>query len=117
MLPCTVDTWDLVSSSLLRATDRFLTHPKKLLVIERESLTGDPVLVRMVVFGMLYAVWLSAPDLHARALPLLNAVVAPETNRRTVASRSFRQSMWQPACGYYAAAERLTAASWRRGER
>jgi hypothetical protein len=80
MLPCIVANRGLVSSSLPRAIVRFLTHPQKLLTIEREFSTGDPVLVRTAVFDMLHAGRLSAPDLHTQALSLLTAFVAVETN-------------------------------------
>lgn len=68
MLPCIVANWSLVSSSLPRAIDRFLARPRKLIEIEREFSSGDPVLVRTAVFGMLHAGRLSAPDLHMQAL-------------------------------------------------
>lgn len=80
MLPCIVANRGLVLPSLPRAIERFLTHPQKLLTIEREFSTGDPVLVRTAVFDMLHAGRLSAPDLHTQALSLLTAFVAAETN-------------------------------------
>ncbi|MFM0557879.1 hypothetical protein P0D69_44170 [Paraburkholderia sediminicola] len=79
MLPCIVANWSLVSSSLPRAIDCFLAHPRKLLEIEREFSSGDPVLVRTAVFGMLHAGRLSAPDLHMQALSLLTSFIAAET--------------------------------------
>ena len=56
----------------------FLTRPQKLLAIEREFSTGDPVLVRTAVFGLLHAGRMSAPDLHTQALSLLTSFVATE---------------------------------------
>jgi hypothetical protein len=79
MLPCIVANWSLVSSSLPRAIDRFLAQPRKLIEIEREFSSGDPVLVRTAVFGMLHAGRLSAPDLHMQALSLLTSFIAAET--------------------------------------
>jgi hypothetical protein len=78
MLPCIVANRGLVSPSLPRAIARFLTHPQKLLAIEREFSTGDPVLVRTAVFGLLHAGRISAPDLHTQALSLLTSFVATE---------------------------------------
>ncbi|MGF6778654.1 hypothetical protein [Paraburkholderia sp. GAS334] len=80
MLPCVVANRGLVSPSLPRAIERFLTHPRKLLAIEREFSTGDPVLVRTAVFGMLHAGQLRAPDLHTQALSLLTSFVTAEAN-------------------------------------
>ncbi|MFM0558156.1 hypothetical protein P0D69_45790 [Paraburkholderia sediminicola] len=79
MLPCIVANWSLVSSSLPRAIKCFLAQPRKLLEIEREFSSGDPVLVRTAVFGMLHAGRLSAPDLHTQALSLLTSFIAAET--------------------------------------
>jgi hypothetical protein len=79
MLPCIVANWSLVSSSLPRAIECFLAQPRKLLEIEREFSSGDPVLVRTAVFGMLHAGRLSAPDLHMQALSLLTSFIAAET--------------------------------------
>jgi hypothetical protein len=79
MLPCIVANWSLVSSSLQRAIECFLAQPRKLLEIEREFSSGDPVLVRTAVFGMLHAGRLSAPDLHTQALSLLTSFIAAET--------------------------------------
>ena len=43
MLPCIVANWGLVSPSLPRVIACFLTRPRKLLAIEREFSTADPV--------------------------------------------------------------------------
>jgi hypothetical protein len=79
MLPCIVANRSLVSPSLQRAIERFLVHPRRLLEIEREVSSGDTVLVRTAVFGMLHAGRLSAPDLHTKALSLLTSFIAAET--------------------------------------
>jgi hypothetical protein len=79
MLPCIVANWSLVSSSLPRAIECFLAQPRKLLEIEREFSSGDPLLVRTAVFGMLHAGRLSAPDLRTQALSLLTSFIAAET--------------------------------------
>lgn len=80
MLPCIVANRGLVLPTPSRAIERFLTDPQKLLAIEREFSTGDPVLVRTAVFSLLHTGRLSAPDLHTQALSLLTTFVAAETN-------------------------------------
>jgi hypothetical protein len=46
MLPCLVATRGLVPPSLSNAIERFVARPHRLLSIEREFTTGDPILVR-----------------------------------------------------------------------
>ncbi|EKS72787.1 hypothetical protein [Caballeronia sp. Lep1P3] len=76
MLPCIVATRRLVSASLSNAIERFAGSPQPLLTIEREFSTGDPILVRAAVFGLLHAGRIRAPDLRTDALSLLTSFVA-----------------------------------------
>lgn len=76
MLPCLVATRGLVSPALSSAIERFVAHPQRLLSIEREFSTGDPVLARAAVFGSLHAGRVRAPELHAHELSLLTEFVA-----------------------------------------
>jgi hypothetical protein len=76
MLPCLVATRGLVPPSLSSAIERFVARPNRLLSIEREFTTGDPVLVRAAVFGLLHAGRVHAPELRAHELSLLTEFVA-----------------------------------------
>jgi hypothetical protein len=71
MLPCLVANGDLVSPTLPHAIARFVKQPQRLLAIEREFSTGDPVLVRTAVFGLLHDGRVSAPELWTQPLSLL----------------------------------------------
>ncbi|WP_321920601.1 hypothetical protein [Paraburkholderia tropica] len=71
MLPYIVANRDLISAALSRAIERFLAHPHRLLEVEREFATGDPVLVRAALFGLLHAGKVIAPDLRTQPLSLL----------------------------------------------
>jgi hypothetical protein len=76
MLPPFVATRGLVSPSLLTAIERFVVSPQPLLTIEREFSTGDIILVRAAVFGLLHAGRVRAPDLRTDQLSLLTQFVA-----------------------------------------
>jgi hypothetical protein len=76
MLPCLIATRGLVPPSLSTAIERFLARPHRLLSIEREFTTGDPVLVRAAVFGLLHAGRAQAPGLRTHELSLLTEFVA-----------------------------------------
>ena len=76
MLPCLVATRGLVPPSLSDAIERFVARPHRLLSIESEFTTGDPVLVRAAVFGLLHAGRVQAPELRAHELSLLTEFVA-----------------------------------------
>ncbi|HEM7894638.1 MULTISPECIES: hypothetical protein [Burkholderia] len=78
MLPCLVAARGLVSSSLLRAVEIFVTIPHTLLEIEREFSVGDPALVRAAVFGLLHAGHVDAVDLRTEPLSLLTRFAATE---------------------------------------
>lgn len=76
MLPCLVATRGLVPPTLTSAIERYVARPRRLLSIEREFTTGDPVLVRAAVFGLLHAGRVQAPELRAHELSLLTEFVA-----------------------------------------
>jgi hypothetical protein len=78
MLPSIVATRGLLPTSLLDSIERFVIRPQQMMTIERELSTGDPMLVRAAIFGLLHAGRLSAPDLHTDALSLLTPFVAAD---------------------------------------
>jgi hypothetical protein len=71
ILPCITATRNLVTSSLVQAIERFVVRPQRLLDIESEFSTGDPILVRAAVFNALHAGRVRAPDLRVHELSLL----------------------------------------------
>lgn len=73
MLPYLVANRGLVAPTLLEAIERFLVQPQRLLAIEREFSTGDPVLVRAALFGLLHSGRAHAPELHVQPLSLLTS--------------------------------------------
>jgi len=73
MLPYLVANRGLVAPTLPRAIERFLVQRQRLLAIEREFSTGDPVLVRAALFGLLHCGMVSAPELHTQPLSLLTS--------------------------------------------
>ncbi|WP_313066128.1 hypothetical protein [Paraburkholderia sp. LEh10] len=79
MLPYLVANRGLISPALSRAIERFLRSPRRLLAIEREFSTGDPILVRAAVFGLLHAGRARAEGLRTDALSLLAEFVAVES--------------------------------------
>jgi hypothetical protein len=78
MLPCLVANRDLVPSTLPQGIVCFVKEPRRLLDIEREFSTGDPVLVRTAVFGLLHSGRVSAPELRTQPLSLLTSFAALE---------------------------------------
>jgi hypothetical protein len=66
MLPCITATRRLVSPTMSTDVERFLRHPAKLVTIEREFSTGDPVLVRAALFCLLHAGQVNAPELRTQ---------------------------------------------------
>ncbi|MFM0082800.1 hypothetical protein P0D72_28605 [Paraburkholderia sediminicola] len=76
MLPCLIANRKLVLPSLSRPIERFLDKPKRLADVEREFSTGDPVLVRAALFGLLHQGKVCAPELHTQPLSLLTSFVA-----------------------------------------
>jgi hypothetical protein len=57
---------------------RFLASPQSLMAIEREFSTGDPALVRAVVFELLHRGRIEALELHTESLSFLTRFVAIE---------------------------------------
>ncbi|AVA33660.1 MULTISPECIES: hypothetical protein [Burkholderiaceae] len=78
MLPYLVANRDLVAPTVPGAIERFLKEPQRLLAIEREFSTGDPVLVRAALFGLLHAGKVTAQELRTQPLSLLTMFVARE---------------------------------------
>lgn len=78
MLPYLVANRGLVPLTLPRAIARFVEQPQRLLTIEREFSTGDPVLVRAALFGLLHGGRVNAPELWTQPLSLLTSFVAAE---------------------------------------
>src|ERR1700709_2534778 len=79
MLPCLVANRDLVPPTLPQAIARFVNQPQRLLAIEREFSTGDPVLVRTAVFAaLLHDGRVSATELRRQPLSLLTSSVTLE---------------------------------------
>ncbi|WP_241021512.1 hypothetical protein [Burkholderia sp. Ac-20353] len=76
MLSSLITTRGLIPPSLSSAIERFVARPHRLLSIEREFTTGDPVLVRAAVFGLLHAGRVRAPELRTHELSLLTVFVA-----------------------------------------
>ena len=64
MLPYVVVDQGLISPMLSEAIVRFVPVPQRLLAIEHEFSTGDPVLCRAALFGLLYSGRVRAPELH-----------------------------------------------------
>jgi hypothetical protein len=56
----------------------FVKQPQRLLAIEREFSTGDPVLVHTAVFGLLHDGRINAPELWTQPLSLLTSFAALE---------------------------------------
>ncbi|BCF94708.1 hypothetical protein [Paraburkholderia sp. PGU16] len=68
-----------------------------MLDIEREFSTGDPVLVRAAVFGLLHNGRVGAPELRTQPLSLLTSFAASETyftNRRRPDFQTIDVSTW-----------------------
>ena len=78
MLPYVVANQGLIRPTLSEAIVRFVAVPQRLLAIEREFSTGDPVLVRAALFGLLYGGRVRAPELHTQPLSLLTSFVEAE---------------------------------------
>jgi hypothetical protein len=81
MLPCIIATRKLVSSTTSAAIERFVRRPQKLVAIEREFSTGDPVLVRAALFCLLHAGRVSAPELRTQPLSLLTYFEGGEASK------------------------------------
>ena len=79
MLPCLIANRRLHTRSLSDSVLGFLSQPNRLADIERQFTTGDPVLVRAALFGLLHEGRVSAPELHSQPLSLRTPFVAGET--------------------------------------
>ncbi|KVD94732.1 hypothetical protein WS63_03625 [Burkholderia stagnalis] len=79
MLPCLIAARGLIADPFLDDIVRFVALPQPLLAIEREFSTGDSMLVRAAVFGLLHAGRIQAPALRAEALSLITSFLASET--------------------------------------
>lgn len=79
MLPYLVANRGLFAPTLPGAIERFLKEPQRLLAIEREFSTGDPVLVRSALFGLLHVGRVNAQELRTQPLSLLTMFVAQES--------------------------------------
>jgi hypothetical protein len=78
MLPYLVTNRGLVPSTLPEAIARFLKQSQRLLDIEREFASTDPVLVRAALFALLYDGRASSHELQTQPLSLLTSFVATE---------------------------------------
>ncbi|RDJ98097.1 hypothetical protein [Paraburkholderia lacunae] len=78
ILPYLVANRGLVPTTLPQAIAHFVKEPRRLLDIEREFLTGDPVIVRAALFGLLHSGRVSASALQTQPLSLLTSFTALE---------------------------------------
>jgi hypothetical protein len=78
MLPYLVTNRGLVPPAQPEAIVRFLKQSRRLLDIEREFASTDPVLVRAAVFGLLHDGRASSYELQTQPLSLLTSFVATE---------------------------------------
>ncbi|MGF6408793.1 hypothetical protein OKW37_000463 [Paraburkholderia sp. MM5482-R2] len=68
----------LVPETLPSAIMQFVEEPRRLLDIEREFLTSDPVIVRAALFSLLHSGRVSASALQTQPLSLLTSFAALE---------------------------------------
>lgn len=78
MLPYLVTNRGLIPSTLSGTIARFLKQSQRLLDIEREFSSTDPVLVRAALFGLLHDGRVSSHELQTQPLSLLTPFVATE---------------------------------------
>ena len=78
MLPCLIATRGLVPASLFNSIERFVATSQSLLDIEREFSTGDPIVVRAALFGLLHTGRVTAPELRTEPLSWLTRFAAAE---------------------------------------
>ncbi len=78
MLPCLIASRRYISDTLCNNIEDFLHHPSRLLDIEREFSTGDPILIRATVFSLLHAGRVVAPELKTHELSLLTSFAIRE---------------------------------------
>ncbi|MDH6147223.1 MULTISPECIES: hypothetical protein [Paraburkholderia] len=80
ILPYLVANRALVPATLPPAIMQFVEEPRRLLDIEREFLTNDPVIVRAALFSLLHSGRVSASALQTQPLSLLTSFVALEAS-------------------------------------
>ncbi|KAA1004318.1 hypothetical protein FVF58_32410 [Paraburkholderia panacisoli] len=78
ILPYLVANRGLVPATLSLAIMRFVDEPRRLLDIEREFLTSEPVIVRAALFSLLHGGRVSASALQTQPLSLLTSFSAAE---------------------------------------
>ena len=78
ILPYLVSNRGLVPRALPLAMMKFVKAPRRLLDIEREFSSSDPVIVRAALFGLLHSGCVSAPSLQTQPLSLLTPFIASE---------------------------------------
>ena len=78
ILPYLVANRGLVPATLPPAIMQFVDEPRRLLDIEREFLTSDPVIVRAALFSLLHSGRVSASALQTQPLSLLTSFTALE---------------------------------------
>ncbi|MFM0441574.1 hypothetical protein PQQ84_34595 [Paraburkholderia strydomiana] len=78
ILPYLVANRGLVPAPLSPAIMQFVDEPRRLLDIEREFLTSDPVIVRTALFSLLHSGRVSASALQTQPLSLLTSFTALE---------------------------------------
>ncbi|WP_454830100.1 hypothetical protein [Paraburkholderia xenovorans] len=78
ILPYLAANRGLVPATLPPAIMQFVDEPRRLLDIEREFLTSDPVIVRAALFSLLHSGRVSASALQTQPLSLLTSFTALE---------------------------------------
>ncbi|CAE6807910.1 hypothetical protein [Paraburkholderia nemoris] len=78
ILPYLVANRGLVPATLPPAIMQFVDEPRRLLDIEREFLTSDPVIVRAALFSLLHSGRVGASALQTQPLSLLTSFTAFE---------------------------------------
>ncbi|MFM0395142.1 hypothetical protein [Paraburkholderia phytofirmans] len=78
ILPYLVVNRGLVPAPLSPAIMQFVDEPRRLLDIEREFMTSDPVIVRTALFSLLHSGRVSASALQTQPLSLLTSFTALE---------------------------------------
>ncbi|MBB5420604.1 hypothetical protein [Paraburkholderia atlantica] len=78
ILPYLVANRGLVPTTLSPAIMQFVIEPRRLLDVEREFSSCDPVIVRTALFGLLHTGRVSASSLQTQPLSLLTSFTALE---------------------------------------
>ncbi|MCC8397485.1 hypothetical protein LJ656_33545 [Paraburkholderia sp. MMS20-SJTR3] len=78
ILPYLVANRGLVPTTLPPAIMQFVQEPRRLLDIEREFLTSDPVIVRAALFGLMHMGRVNAPEIQTQPFSLLTTFTAVE---------------------------------------